>query len=360
MTQPSLAMREAMAAAEVGDDDYQEDPTVERLEQRAAALLGKDAGLFVPSGIMSNLIAALAHCPEDRRVIAVTNAHLAWSLTGNPRIARLVHLTAIASDARGLPEREALATELDASAAPRVGLVCFENTHNQAGGTALRPEEAEALTSTAHDHGLPVHLDGARLFNAAVALGVSPSALALDADSVTFCVSKGLGAPVGSVLCGDSAFIERARDFRKWLGGTMRQAGIIASAGLFALDHQVERLDEDHGNARWLAKQLSAIPGLTVTPVTVETNILFIEPTGMETGALGEALRSRGVLTIELNGRLRLVTHLNVNRAHLTRAVEIIRDVVVAEAGLPGAAHQPGQKERSENPGGGGPETASS
>ena len=185
------------------------------------------------------------------------------------------------------------------------------------------------------------------LFNAAVALGLPASALTSDADSATFCVSKGLGAPVGSVLCGDAAFIERARDYRKWLGGTMRQAGIVAAAGLYALDHQVERLAEGHANARWLAARLSGIPGLRVTPSTVETNMLFIEHSGIETSALCDALRTRGILTIELSGRLRLVTHLNVNRTQLAEAVDIIRDVVCSDGSLPDPVNRSGQESRA-------------
>jgi threonine aldolase len=327
VTRPSAAMLAAMAAADVGDDDYHEDPTVRRLEEHAADLLGKDAGLFVPSGIMSNLIAALAHCPEHRRVVALTNSHIVWSLGGNPRVGRLVQLTTVPSDDRGLPETDRLRSLLDDPPEPPVGLICYENSHNQAGGTALHPHETAALFAEARNRDIPVHLDGARLFNAAVALGLPARDLAADANSATFCVSKGLGAPVGSVLCGAASFIERARDYRKWLGGAMRQAGIIAAAGLVALETGIERLRDDHANARWLAAQLAALPEIRVSPAQIETNILFIEHAGMVAGGFYGALRARGVLTNEIDGRIRLVTHLDVGRAHLAEAVAIIGSI---------------------------------
>jgi threonine aldolase len=325
VTKPSAAMRAVMAAAEVGDDDYHDDPTVNRLEERAAELLGKEAGLFVPSGLMSNLVAALAHCPEDRRVVALANSHLVWSLNELPRIGRLVRLATVPDAGRGLPRLDVLGAELDAAGTEPVGLVCFENTHNQAGGTALAPAETAGLIAAARNRGIPVHLDGARVFNAAVALGLPASVLAEGADSVTFCVSKGLGAPVGSVLCGRADFIERARDYRKYLGGTMRQAGIVAAAGLFALDHGIDRLAEDHANARWLAEQLARIPGLRVIPAEIETNILFVEHETIDAPALFDALTQHGVATNNIDGRIRLVTHLDVDRAALARAVEIFQ-----------------------------------
>jgi threonine aldolase len=327
VTQPSAAMRAAMAAAAVGDDDYHDDPTVNRLEERAAELLGKEAGLFVPSGVMSNLIAALTHCPVDCRVVALDNSHIAWSLTEQARIGSLVRLTTLPSDERGLPIPDDLHAELEAADTAPVGLVCFENTHNQAGGTALTPEETAGLIAAARERGIPVHLDGARLFNAAVALGLPASVLAEGADSATFCVSKGLGAPIGSILCGSEEFISRARDYRKYLGGTMRQVGIVAAAGLSALETGIERLAEDHANAQWLAEELARIPGLRVTPEHIETNILFIEHTDIPAPAFAEALLARGVVTNELGGRVRLVTHLDVDRPALARAVEIISEV---------------------------------
>jgi threonine aldolase len=328
VTRPTAEMRAAMAAAQVGDDDYREDPTVIRLEERAAELLGKEGGLFVPSGVMSNLIAALTHCPDDQRVVALDNSHIAWSLSGNPRIARLTQLITVPSEARGLPSLDALQAAFATHGAVPVGLLCYENTHNLAGGTALAPGEMDEMITVARRRGIPIHLDGARLFNAAVALDLPASALAAEADSVTFCVSKGLGAPVGSVLCGDGDFIAQARDYRKYLGGAMRQAGIVAAAGLLALETMIDRLAEDHANARWLAERLAQIPGLTILPEHIETNIIFVELTDLDPAAFRQELLTRGVAVTELGGRIRLVTHLDVNRPMLARAVEIIAEVV--------------------------------
>jgi threonine aldolase len=322
-------MRAVMAAAAVGDDDYHDDPTVNRLEERAAEVLGKEAGLFVPSGLMSNLIAALTHAPEDRRVVALKNSHIVWSLTEQPRIGGLVQLTTIASNARGLPFPDELRAELDASDKQPVGLLCFENTHNQAGGTALAPQETADLIAAARERGIPTHLDGARLFNAAVALGLPASVLAADADSVTFCVSKGLGAPIGSVLCGQADFIERARDYRKYLGGTMRQVGIVAAAGIYALDNGIDRLAEDHENARWLADQLRTIPGLHVIPERIETNLIYLKHDRIGADDLAAALLERGVMSNATDGLIRLVTHLDVDRVKLEQAVSIFREIAM-------------------------------
>lgn len=326
VTRPTAAMREAIAAADVGDDDYHDDPTVNLLEERSAELLGKEAGLFVPSGIMSNLIASLTHCPEGQRVVAMTNSHIAWSMTGDVRIGRLIQLTLIPADERGLPV--GLTAALDEPGAAPAGLLCLENSHNQAGGTALTAAELAGPIAAARERGIPVHLDGARLFNASVALGVPARSLVTDVDSVTFCVSKGLGAPVGSVLCGSAAFIDQAREYRKWLGGTMRQTGLLAAAGLYALEHGIDRLAEDNENAQWFAEQLRQIPGVHVYPRVVETNILFLDHEEIPATTLYERLFDRGILTNELGGQIRLVTHLDVTRAQLEEAVRIFSDIV--------------------------------
>ena len=335
ITRPTPAMRAAMAAAVVGDDDYRDDPTVSLLEERAAALLGKEAGLFLPSGVMSNLVAALAHCPDGHRAIALANSHIAWSATGNPRVARLLQLATVQSDARGLAPLDALGAVLDAPGAAPAGLLCYENTHNLAGGTALAPGETAGMIDVARRQGIPVHLDGARLFNAAVALGLPASTLAGGADSATFCVSKGLGAPVGSILCGGGDFVERARDYRKYLGGGMRQAGIVAAAGLVALDTMIDRLAEDHANARWLADQLARLPGVRLDPDAVDTNLVFVELPGLDPVAFCSALDARGVKANEIAGRVRLVTHADVDRPALARAVEIIAEVVGTGSTVP-------------------------
>jgi threonine aldolase len=277
---------------------------------------------------MSNLVAALTHCPEDRRVVALTNSHIVWSLTEQPRIGSLLRLTTISSDERGLPFPDELRAELDAADAPPVGLLCYENTHNQAGGTALAPAETADLIAAARERGIPLHLDGARLFNAAVALGLPARVLTDGSDSATFCVSKGLGAPIGSILCGTTEFIDRARDYRKYLGGTMRQVGIVAAAGLYALDNGIERLAEDHENARWLAERLAAIPGLRVIPERIETNIIYLKHDRIVATDLADALLARGVMSNATDGLVRLVTHLDVDRAGLERAVEVFRETL--------------------------------
>lgn len=327
VTRPSVAMRKAMASAKVGDDDYHDDPTVNLLEERAAEVVGKEAALFVPSGVMGNLIAALTHCPANHRVIAGEGSHISWSLSGNQRIAGMVQLASLRCNSRGVPEQEALRAELQVSHAARIGMVCYENTHNLAGGTALAPHETSALLEMARQNGISIHLDGARIFNASVALNISANVLAKDADSVTFCLSKGLGAPVGSMLCGSTTFIERARNYRKFLGGTMRQVGIMAAAGLFALDHEVDRLDIDHANAQWVADQLRQIPNLQVTPTHIETNIVFFSHKSKQASLLFDQLTRIGVATNQIYDRIRVVTHCDLTKSDLSRAVELIAEV---------------------------------
>ena len=327
VTRPSVAMRKAMASAKVGDDDYHDDPTVNLLEERAAEVVGKEAALFVPSGVMGNLIAALTHCPANHRVIAGEGSHISWSLSGNQRIAGMVQLASLRCNSRGVPEQEALRAELQVSHAARIGMVCYENTHNLAGGTALAPHETSAFLEMARQNGISIHLDGARIFNASVALNISASELAKDADSVNFCLSKGLGAPVGSMLCGSTTFIERARNYRKFLGGTMRQVGIVAAAGLFALDHEVDRLDIDHANAQWVADQLRQIPNLQVTPTHIETNIVFFSHKSKQASLLFDQLTRIGVATNQIYDRIRVVTHCDLTKSDLSRAVELIAEV---------------------------------
>lgn len=327
VTRPSVAMRKAMASAKVGDDDYHDDPTVNLLEERAAEVVGKEAALFVPSGVMGNLLAALTHCPAHYRVIAGEGSHISWSLSGNQRIAGMVQLTSLRCNSRGVPEQEALRAELQVSHAARIGMVCYENTHNLAGGTALARHETSAVLEMARENGISIHLDGARLFNASVALNISAIELTKEADSVTFCLSKGLGAPIGSMLCGSTTFIEHARNYRKFLGGTMRQVGIVAAAGLFALDHEVNRLDIDHANAQWIADQLRQIPNLQVTPTHIETNIVFFSHKSKQASLLFDELTRIGVATNQIYDRIRVVTHCDLTKSDLLRAVELIAEV---------------------------------
>ncbi len=333
VTTPTEAMRRAMAAAEVGDDVYQEDPTVRRLEAMAAEKMGKEAGLFVPSGTMGNAVAVMTHTRRGDEVILEAESHIYY-----------YEVAGIAVLSGALPRtvpgvRGAITPELLESALrgpnihyPPTTLLCMENTHNRAGGAVIPLETMRATSDLAHRRGLAVHLDGARIFNAAIALGVPAAAIAATADSVMFCLSKGLGAPVGSVLTGTRAFIERARKNRKMLGGGMRQAGVIAAAGIVALETMVDRLQEDHENARYLAENLAEIPGLVVDPATVQTNMVMcdvVKP-GLSAEELSRRLRERQVL-VNANGpsRLRFVTHKDVSRADIARALEIIKDVMV-------------------------------
>jgi len=332
VTTPTEAMRRAMAAAEVGDDVYQEDPTVRRLEEMAAEKMGKEAGLFVPSGTMGNAVAVMTHTRRGDEVILEAESHIYY-----------YEVAGIAVLSGALPRtvpgvRGAITPELLESALrgpnihyPPTTLLCMENTHNRAGGAVIPLETMRATSDLAHRRGLGVHLDGARIFNAAIALGVPAAVIAATADSVMFCLSKGLGAPVGSVLTGTRAFIERARKNRKMLGGGMRQAGVIAAAGIVALETMVDRLQEDHENARYLAENLAEIPGLAVDPGTVQTNMVMcdvVKP-GLSAEELSRRLRERQVL-VNANGpsRLRFVTHKDVSRADIARALEIIKDVM--------------------------------
>jgi threonine aldolase len=316
VSRPSAAMREAMATAAVGDDGFHDDPTVIALEARAAEIMGKEAGLFMPSGTMSNLVAALTHCPAGREVLLLEPSHIEHTLSHNQRIGGLVRLRRLPIDSRGLPAPSAVQAAIER--AP-IGLVCYENTHNMAGGAALSLADTAELTGAAHDAGIPVHLDGARLFNAVVALDTPAAVLASQADSVTFCLSKGLGAPVGSVLCGTDAFIDAARDYRQYLGGTMRQAGAVAAAGLLGLNTMVDRLADDHANARYLAAGLKRLPGIRIINDPIETNLIFIDiaESGLTAAELEAGLNRRGVVMDGYtNGTIkRAATHVDISRA---------------------------------------------
>lgn len=314
VTQPTEAMREAMARADVGDDVYGEDPTVNMLEAVAAERVGKAAAMLVPSGTMGNLVAIMVHTQKGDEVILDDEAHILHHESGA--------LSAVAGTLpRMLPtERGCIGgAQLEAALRPpdvhypRSRLVCVENTHNRHGGIAHPPEAIDDLAAAARRHGLAVHLDGARLFNAAVALGVPASRLAAPADSVMFCLSKGLSAPVGSVLCGDADFIARARRFRKMVGGGMRQAGVLAAAGLVALQQMVDRLADDHRLARLLAEALRAVPGVAIDIARVQTNMVRVDLPDHEARTVAEALRGHGVL-VGVSGphRLRLVTHRHI------------------------------------------------
>jgi threonine aldolase len=328
VTKPTPAMRRVMAEAEVGDDVYGEDPTVNRLQEKAAEITGTEAALFVPSGTMGNQVAIAVHTRPGQEVIVEATSHIY-----NVEMATMARFSGVQPRVvfgeRGVfsaeQVRQAIRPKLYYLA--QTGLVCLENTHNAAGGRIWPLSVAREILEIAHAHGIPVHLDGARIFNASVATGIPVSELVRGFDSVMFCLSKGLGCPVGSLLCGSREFIEEARRVRKALGGGMRQAGILAAAGLYALEHHVERLAEDHENARILAQGLSEIPCLSVTPP--ETNIVLVEilrgPTAAE---LAERLKRRGVLVAPAGAgtearKLRLVTHLDVSREDILRTIDL-------------------------------------
>jgi len=277
-TRPTEAMRRAMAEAEVGDDVAGEDPTVNELEAVAADLLGKEAGLLVTSGTQGNIISLLALTEPGQKLIVEQDAHLFHYERGSvARLAGLlVHTLPGHYGAMDPEEVEAAIWPDEIHRAP-TGAVTLENTHNRAGGTCLSVEHTESICQVAHRHGVPVHIDGARIFDAAVALGVEARELVAAADSVTFCLSKSLGAPVGAVICGEEAFIARAREYRKMLGGGMRQAGIIAGPGLVALEQELPRLHEDHQKARRVAEVLAELPGVRLDLATVQTNMVLFE-----------------------------------------------------------------------------------
>ncbi len=331
VTRPTPEMRRAMAEAEVGDDVYGEDPTINRLEQRAAAIFGREASIFVPSGTMGNQIAVKLHTHHGQEVICDERGHIY-----NYEMAMLSAFSGCV--VRLIQGEDGILTwaEVKKRIAPKIyyraptGLVALENTHNMAGGTVYPPEIADEICDGAHNAGLPVHLDGARIFNAAVALGKPVAEITRKFDSVMFCLSKGLGAPVGSLLVGSREFIDRARACRKMLGGGMRQAGILAAAGLIALEKMPARLAEDHANARFLADGLARVPGIKLDPSRVPTNIVVFDlsGTGMSSAELSRRLAERNVLMNGINPELmRLVTHMDVDRAACTRALEAIQEI---------------------------------
>jgi len=325
VTRPTKRMREAMVAAEVDDDVLGHDPTMRELENRVAALLGTDDAVWTPSGSMANLIALMSHLQRGDAFLAPAGAHVldaelgtaAWLAGGMPR-----PLPHDAGPGKVSPEAVRRAA---GSAGPyytlRTTLLCLENTHNAAGGTVTAPDEHAAVAAAARAAGLRVHLDGARLWHAAVALGVPPATLTVGADTVQVCFSKGLGAPVGSALCGNRDFITRARRIRKMAGGGMRQAGVLAAAGLYALDHHLPRLGEDHEHAQLLAKRLG------VDPSSVETNMVVLDDVAAP--VIAEAAKAQGVLVSQVSARrIRLVLHLDVDRAAVDRAADVLAELL--------------------------------
>jgi threonine aldolase len=325
-------MRQAMAAAEVGDDVYREDPTVNRLEQRSAEILGKEAALFVPTGSMGNTIALKLHTRHGEEIICDDRAHiLDWEMSMPAWFSGcLIRAVPSANGILRWYEIEAQIKVAGDFAAP-TSLISLEHPHNMGGGTLYSTEDLDSICDNAHDRGLKVHIDGARLFNAVAASGVSAARVSSKVDTVMFCLSKSLGAPVGSMLVGTAKAMDQAREYRKILGGGMRQAGILAAAGLIALEEMPARLHEDHVNARLLANGIAELPGIALDPKTVVTNIVIfdIAGTGLTVADFVAKAKAHDVLLAGVGGmRVRMVTHMDVSRAECERAVAAIGTVL--------------------------------
>jgi threonine aldolase len=327
VTKPDAEMRRAMAEAEVGDDLFGEDPTVRRLEEEGAAAVGMEAGLFVPSGTMGNEIALHLLGRPGGEVICDAESHIVWF-----EVSAMTALSGLLP--RTIPSQRGLLdpAAVEAALAPdlvwrsRTVLIEVENTHNMAGGTIYDRPRLEAILEVARRHGLPAYLDGARIFNAAVALGVPAATLAAGFDALTFSLSKGLGAPVGSLLCGGKDFIREARRIRKMFGGTMRQVGVLAAPGLIALRNGPGWLAEDHANAARLAQALEELPGIEIDPASVQTNIVIFSLTKVPAAVFVAQLKEAGVLAVSLSGnKVRFVTHRDVSRRQIDQAIERIR-----------------------------------
>jgi threonine aldolase len=334
VSKPTPEMREAMAQAEVGDDVYGEDPTVNRLQELAAAMTGKQAGLFVPSGTMGNLAAILAWCGRGDEVILGNRNHTFLFEAGGVSALGGVHSCQVPNQPDGSLRLEDIRAAIrpDDAHYPVTRLICLENTHNRCGGTYQTPAYTHQVSDFAHAHGVKVHLDGARIFNAAAALGIPAKDLTGAVDSVTFCLSKGLCAPVGSVLCGAKDFIHQAHRIRKALGGGMRQAGILAAAGILALEKMAPRLGEDHARARNLAEGLSEVRGLVLQPGTPATNMVFLDlgkDVPLSAQDVVGKLKSNGVLVSAVSDRgFRLVTHYWIDDEAVEKTVHVFREAL--------------------------------
>ena len=330
VTHPTPEMREAMAAAEVGDDVFGDDPTLNRLEAMAAERLGKEAAVFVASGTMGNLVSILSHAQRGDEIIIGDKSHIFRSEAGGASALGGVAYNTIRNDDRGFLDPD----EVEAAIKPanvhftRTAMIGLENTHNAAGGAVLTVEDTKAVADVARRHEIPLHLDGARIFNASVALETPVSELAADADSVTFCLSKGLSCPIGSIICGGNEFIQEARRWRKVVGGSMRQVGIIAAAGIVALNSMVDRLAEDHANARKLANGLAQIPGISIEPDKLPTNLVFFEITDGDPAGLARKINERGIKGGSPMRRWRFVTHYGITSGDIDYTLDVMDSVM--------------------------------
>lgn len=327
VTVPTPEMRRAMYEAEVGDDVYGEDPTVNRLQELAAEMLGKEDALLVTSGTMGNQVAVLTHCRPGTEVVLEQDCHIFYYEAAAAAAFAGVQMRPLKGRRGALTAQQVeAAIREDDIHLPPTSLICLENTHNRAGGTVIPLESMKEVYEVAVRHGLPVHLDGARLFNAAVAQGVTAGDIAAYTTTAQFCLSKGLGAPVGSIIAGPKEWIKEARRWRKRMGGGMRQAGIIAAAGVVALQTMVDRLAEDHANARFLADRLAELPGMEFDPSAVETNIVIFKPTALSAQALVDELKKRGVLAVIMEpDRVRFTTNKDITRDDLNKALNSLR-----------------------------------
>jgi len=331
VTKPSPEMRKAMAEAEVGDDVFIEDPTVNQLQNRAAEIFRREAALFVPSGTMGNLTCILAQTRPGQEVICEEAGHIYnYEMASMSAVAGV--LPRVVRGEHGILTWEIVSKVIRPHIyyRPQTALISLENTHNMAGGTVYPTKQAHEICDRAHDAGISVHLDGARVFNAATYLNEDVAEMTKKFDSIQFCLSKGLGAPVGSMIVGSRDFIERCRSLRKMLGGGMRQVGVLAAAGLVALDNGPKRLHVDHENAKFLANELASVPGITLNPTKVQTNIVIfdVRKSGRSSGDILKTLAQRGVLAVPVdNDKIRMVTHLDVDRNAVEKAANITREV---------------------------------
>ncbi len=335
VTLPTPAMREAIYRAELGDDVFGEDPTTNRLEGIAAERMGKEAALLVVSGTMGNAVCTLTHCARGEEVILGDQSHTFLYEAGSMSALGGIHPHTVRNQPDGKLRLEDIEEAIrgDNVHFPRTRLICLENTHNRCNGSVLSPEYIDSVAALAKEHGLSVHLDGARIFNAAVALGVDVKKLTANVDSLSFCLSKGLSAPVGSVVCGSSEFIAEARRTRKVLGGGMRQAGVIAAAGIKALEEMVDRLAEDHENARHLAEGMAGISGISIEPARVQTNIVYfeLEEGRMTPKELVTELNKNGVKLLALGlKRLRAVTHYGISAEDIDSTLKAFNKIMKA------------------------------
>ncbi len=330
VTHPSPEMRCAMSEAELGDDVFGDDPTLNRLEAMAAERLGKEAAVFVASGTMGNLASILAHAGRGDEIIIGDKAHIFRNEAGGASALGGIAYNPLPNDHRGMFDLD----QLESAIKPpnvhftRTAMIALENTHNACGGSPLTADDTKSVADIAHRHGIPLHIDGARIFNASVALETPVTELVKDADSVSFCLSKGLSCPIGSVVCGSAEFIEEVRRWRKMLGGGMRQVGVIAAAGIVALDNMVDRLNDDHATARRLAQGLAQIPGIDINPDGLPTNLVFFSITDGDPALIMKEINERGVKGGMPTRNWRFVTHYGITSDDIDYTLEVMDSVM--------------------------------